>query len=103
MAVTSDGCRGGGGSRRAGLLRAGVAALAPLMLWASAAIAQPAEQRVQTPKEALDAIEERLRALERENARMRAELDELTEDHRFSQERMAALLPLSGKFTGYFD
>ena len=48
-------------------------------------------------------VEERLSALERENARLRGELEQLRDDQSFLDEAVARLLPITGRFTGYLD
>lgn len=48
-------------------------------------------------------LERRLKELEESNARMREQLDKLTEDHGYVEQRVEKLLPLSGRISGYLD
>lgn len=48
-------------------------------------------------------VEERVRRLERENRRLRDDLDALRGDHDFVQESVDRLRPLAGRVTGYLD
>jgi hypothetical protein len=48
-------------------------------------------------------LERRLKELEESNARMREELDKLTEDQGFVEQRVEKLMPLSGRISGYLD
>jgi hypothetical protein len=48
-------------------------------------------------------LEKRLTALERENARMRAELDQLKDDQAYLDQQVGRLLPIAGRLTGYLD
>lgn len=50
-----------------------------------------------------DPLEERVRRLEEENARLREELDTAREDARFIEERVDRALGLSGRLSGYID
>jgi hypothetical protein len=56
------------------------------------------------PQAAAEAsLEERVRRLEEENARLREELDAAREDARFVEERVDRALRLSGRLSGYID
>jgi hypothetical protein len=48
-------------------------------------------------------LERRLKELEESNARMREELDKLTGDQAFTEQRVEKLMPLSGRISGYLD
>src|SRR4051812_4641099 len=48
-------------------------------------------------------IEQRLKALEENNARLREELDKLRDEHTSLGDQVQSLLPLSGRFSGYID
>ena len=68
----------------------------------------PAQGLVEGPEPAtsgssLAAIEERLNAVEAENAALREEVGVLREDHNFLDERFQRILPLTGRLGGYVD
>jgi hypothetical protein len=48
-------------------------------------------------------IEQRLQALERENARLREEVDQLRDNQAHVDQHVTRLLPLTGRLTGYLD
>lgn len=48
-------------------------------------------------------IERRLSALERENARLRREVEQLRDDQGYLDQALSRLLPIAGRLTGYLD
>src|SRR4051812_7372045 len=48
-------------------------------------------------------VDDRLRELERENRKLREDLDRLKQDHEFTKTRVDQVMPVVGKVTGYVD
>lgn len=63
--------------------------------------AAPAPEAQPAPAKA--DVERRLEALERENARMREELDQIKGDHAYLDQQVGRLIPLTGRLGGYLD
>jgi hypothetical protein len=93
--------------------------MAAVLLGATEAVAQtpagdpsqaPPQAPVQAPSQApppiaptLSDLERRLTELEKKNAALREELDQLREEHTFVEQQVQTLLPLSGRIGGYVD
>lgn len=78
-------------------------ALGALITAAPAAAADEAGAPTASAGPAPGDVERRLQAIERENARMREELDQLKDDHGYVDKQVSRLLPIAGRLSGYLD
>src|SRR5262249_12919607 len=68
----------------------------------SLSVTKPARaQQVAPPNTA--SVDDRLRELERQNRKLREELDRLKQDNEFTKTRVDQVMPVVGKVTGYVD
>lgn len=87
---------------RIGISLAGAAFLAVVGLGSTSAGA-PGSADAPADPGAPNSIEQRLKALEESNTRLREELDKLRDEHTSLGDQVQSLLPLSGRFSGYLD